>query len=115
MDDILFEILKVVIMVAVLLVTRYLVPWLKSKIDYETVDAVSKWVTEAVLWAEQVYYAKTGPERKQIVVDYIKLLLTQKNISITDEQLNTLIEAAVKQMRIAENSDITIKTEEVKI
>ena len=51
MDDILFEILKVVIMVAVLLVTRYLVPWLKSKIDYETVDAVSKWVTEAVLWA----------------------------------------------------------------
>ena len=36
-------------------------------------------------------------------------MLTAKNISITDEQLNILIEAAVKQMKMEENTGIVIE------
>ena len=62
MNEILFEVLKVVIMVAVLLITRYVIPWVKGCIGADKLE----------------------------------------------EQLDILIEAAVKQMKIEENSGITI-------
>lgn len=41
-------------------------------------------------------------------------MLIAKNISISDEQLDILIEAAVKQMKISENAGVTITaTDEV--
>ena len=44
----------------------------------------------------------------------MKKILKAKNISLTDEQLNILIEAAVKQMKMQENSGILIEaTDEV--
>lgn len=102
MDELLFEVLKVVILVCVALVTRYLVPWIKGKIGQDKLDAAKTWVDAAVLMAQQVYYAKTGPERKEIVIDLLHNMLLEKNISITDEQLDTLIEAAVKAMKMKE-------------
>ena len=44
-----------------------------------------------------------------VYTDLLKEMLTAKNISITDEQLNILIEAAVKQMKMEENAGIVIE------
>ena len=52
---------------------------------------------------------KRNNEKKAIVTDLLKEMLTAKNISITDEQLNILIEAAVKQMKMEENAGIVIE------
>lgn len=103
MNDILFEVLRLLVILAVFIVTCYLVPLIKSKIGQDKLDAVTKWVNTAVLMAQQVYYAKTGAERKAIVVDLLKDILIAKNISISDEQLDMLIEAAVKAMKMEEN------------
>ena len=54
----------------------------------------------AVLMAQQVYDAKPGPERKAIVIDLIRGMLIKKNIDISAEQLDMLIEAAVKAMKM---------------
>ena len=35
MNDILFELLKLIVMIAVLLVMRYAIPWLRSRIGVE--------------------------------------------------------------------------------
>lgn len=71
--------------------------------------AIEKMVTQAVLYAQQVLTSKSGAEKKAIVTDLLKEMLTAKNISITDEQLNILIEAAVKQMKMEENAGIVIE------
>lgn len=103
MNEIIFEALKLLIMIVFFLASCYLLPWLKSMIGQNRLDEIKSWTNAAVLMAQQVYYAKTGPERKTIVVDLLKSMLTAKNISITDEQLDTLIEAAVKAMKMEEN------------
>ncbi len=97
-----FEILKLIVMIAVFIVTCYLIPWVRGKIGQDKLDEITKWVNAAVLMAQQVYFAKTGAERKAIVVDLLKNILIAKNISVSDEQLDILIEAAVKAMRIEE-------------
>lgn len=102
MNDIVFEVLKVIVMLAALLVTRYIVPWIKAKIGTEQLEEVKTWVNAAVLMAQQVHGAKPGEERKQIVLDLVQRMLAEKKIYITAEELDTLIEAAVKAMKMQE-------------
>lgn len=102
MNEMIFEILKLIVMIAVFIVACYLIPWVRGKIGQDKLDEITRWVNAAVLMAQQVYFAKTGAERKAIVVDLLKNILIAKNISISDEQLDMLIEAAVKAMRIEE-------------
>lgn len=110
MNDIVFEVLKLVVMLAVLVVTRYLVPWIKQKIGTDKLIEIEKWAKQAVLMVQQVYKEWSGEDKKVYVTKFLKELLMAKNISITDEQLDVLIEAAVKQMKIEENAGIVIET-----
>lgn len=108
MNEILFELLKVVIMVAVMLITRYAIPWVRERIGADKLALAEKWVRYAVLKAQQVMWADDGPERKAYVTELLKELLIEKNIALSDEQLDILIEAAVKQMKIEAGSGVTI-------
>lgn len=109
MSEMLMEILKVIVMLAVLLVTGYLIPWIKEQIGAKKMDEIRKWVNDTVLMVQQVHKAKPGPERKAIVVDLLYNMLIKKNIDISEEQLNTLIEAAVKAMKMQEKNDTNVK------
>ena len=106
MRDIILEVLKLTIMIATMLITRYAIPWIRAKTENSIMQALIDWTGQAVLAAEQAHDAGTGAEKKAIVTEFIKKLLMQKNISLSDEEINTLIEAAVRQMKI---DDGTIK------
>lgn len=104
MDEIIFQVIKLAVMLSALLITRYAVPWIKKKIDLERLNEIEKWAEKAVLKAQQVFKAKPGAERKAYVTEFLKELLIAKNIALSDEQLDILIEAAVKQMKMKEKS-----------
>lgn len=106
MRDIILEVLKLTIMIATMLITRYAIPWLKAKTQSETMSVLIDWAMQAVLAAEQAHDAGSGAEKKAIVTEFIKRLLIQKNISLSDEEIEMLIEAAVRQMKM---DDGTIK------
>lgn len=108
MNEIIFEVIKVAVMVVVLVVTRYLVPWLKEKIGADKLELTEKWVKYAVLKAEQVFWTESGTDKKAYVTEFLKEILIAKNIALSDEQLDVLIEAAVKQMKIEESAGIVI-------
>lgn len=108
MDEIIFEVIKVIVMIAVLVVARYLVPWIKEKIGADKLAQIEKWTKYAVEMAQQVHWTETGEDKKAIVTKFLKEMLTAKNIALSDEQLDVLIEAAVKEMKIAENAGIVI-------
>lgn len=100
MNNILYEILKAVVVLLLILLTRYAVPYLKQKAENSKYEWVVKWAEVAVKSAEQTVFGdKKGVERKAIVTKFIKKMLLQKNISISDEQLDNIIEAAVFAMK----------------
>ena len=80
MREITLELLKLALMIATLVITRYVVPWIKAKTQSDTMSVLIDWVMQAVLAAEQVHQSSTGAERKLIVTKFIKELLIQKNI-----------------------------------
>lgn len=109
MDEIIFEIIKVIVMVAALFLTRYLVPRIKEKSSADKLVLAEKWAKYAVLKAQQVLWAEKGQDRKAYVTEFLKEILIAKNIALSDEQLDVLIEAAVKQMKMEENAGIVIE------
>ena len=104
MRDIILELLKLTIMIATLVITRYVVPWIKAKTQSDTMSLLIDWTMQAVLAAEQTHDAGSGAEKKAIVTEFIKKLLIQKNISLSDEEIEMLIEAAVRQMKMEDGT-----------
>ena len=100
MNEILFEVLKAVLMLVIVLIARYAIPYIKLLVENTKYAWLVKWVELSVKSAQQTILGdKSGPEKKAIVTKFIKDLLIQKNISISDEQLDTLIESAVYIMK----------------
>lgn len=104
MRDIILEALKLTIMIATMLITRYAIPWLKARTQNETMQILIDWAAQAVLAAEQTHQAGSGAERKAIVTKFIRQILEQKNIALSDEEIDVMIEAAVKQMNEAKTA-----------
>ena len=102
MNDILFEVLKAVLTIAIMVGIRYFIPWAKNTIDSSKLSIVVELITAAVKAAEQtITGTKNGAEKKAIVVKFIKEQLKAKNIDISDEQIDALIESAVYAMNQA--------------
>ena len=98
--ELILQIVQVLISVAVFVITRYLVPAIREWMRGTQLEQIVSWTGQAVLATEQMYSSYTGKERKVIVTQFLRKMLLHKNITISDEELDTLIEAAVKQMNM---------------
>lgn len=99
MNDILFELLKAVISVSIVLVMRYAVPYLKYKLA-ETIDEnVFKEVLKAVKSVQQDPKFNLGTEKKEEVMIRITAWANTHGIKITQKQIAELIETAVFVMK----------------
>lgn len=104
MNEVLFEVLKSVVVLLVILITSYAIPYIRQLVENTKYAWVVKWVDLAVKSAEQTIF-KSGADKKAIVTDCIKRLLIRKNIDMTDEQIDILIESAVFEMNRGKNEN----------
>ena len=104
MDDKVFQIVLAVIPVLGTILTVYIIPLIKEKIGNENLAKYEYWVNIAVKAAELIWTETGhGTDKKQYVIDFMNKMFNSKKTVITEEQLNALIEAAVKQLKIDEN------------
>lgn len=96
--DIIMQALKLVIMVVTLIITRYVIPYLKAKTDAEKLDKVLKYVREGVRAAEQIFDQQDSRTKKKYVMHYVSRILDQMSIPLAEEELELLVEAAVQTM-----------------
>ena len=105
MNDVSFLILKIVVIVAVMLITGFLIPFIKNLIASFKDERVRKLVTEAVQAAEQtIKGAGSGAVKKEEVWDFVSKWLGQHGIDISSDQLDKLIESAVFAMNLAKDN-----------
>ncbi len=102
MSDVIFMILRLAVFIAVLSVARYAIPWIRENTDIAKNQVLMDIVTAAVQYAEQTITGQgTGAEKKAIVTEFLRHQLAEKNLSISEEQLNALIESAVYALNLA--------------
>lgn len=88
------SIIEIVITLLSALVTTFLIPYIKKKISAEKLAELQKWIGIAVEAAEQIYGSKTGTQKKEYVVSFLR----SKGFVIDSEEVNTLIEAEVHKL-----------------
>ena len=105
MDENIFDLILAIIPVLGVIITGFLIPFIKEKIGSEKLAKYEYWVTTAVQAAEMLYTESgSGVEKKQYVVNFLNDMFNKNKVVITEDQLNLLVEAAVKQMKMNEGN-----------
>ena len=93
-------IVNAVIALIAAIITTFLIPWIKSRIDAAKLAQIVEWVGIAVRAAEQIYNESgMGEKKKQYVLDF----LASKGFTLDPDSINAMIEAAVKDLNIEQN------------
>ena len=88
------QIISAVIALISALVSAFLIPWLKTKIDANKLQTIKTYVEIGVKAAEQLYAATDGEEKKAYVINF----LAEHGIRFYVSTIDQLIEAAVLQL-----------------
>ena len=92
-----FNILQVVLAIVSIVVTGILIPLIKTKISKTDLEKALVITDIAVKAAEQIYKESgKGVIKKKYVIDYLK----KSGLNLSDEEINALIEAAVKELNL---------------
>ena len=78
------------------LITRYLIPWIKGKLNDDQYAIFIALVKTGVYAAEQIFTSEQWKEKKQYVVN----LLEENGYKVDETSVDALIEATVRELRI---------------
>ena len=88
------EIIKLAIELVAAIVSLWLIPWLRAKLNAEQVSDMLRWVEIAVSAAEQLYDDLGGKQKKAYVTSFLR----DRGYNVDDEELSLVIEAAVLRL-----------------
>ena len=87
-------IFEAIITIVSLVLTGIIIPYVKQRIGEEKAENLKKWVSVGVKAAEQIYGSKTGQEKKEYVVSFLK----SKGITFDIDEVSALIESEVYKL-----------------
>jgi len=93
-----FDITKIIEAVAVLIaavMSAFVIPLIKSKTTEGQQKQINEWVKIAVVAAEQLRNSGKIKDKKEYVLEF----LADNGITVEEESVNALIEAAVYQLK----------------
>ena len=88
------DLIQAIISLVAVLITGFLVPYLKAKLSKEKFDKLKDLVSVAVKAAEQLYGSKTGQQKKEFVISF----LISKGIKFDVDEVTALIESEVYKL-----------------
>lgn len=100
MDKDLFTIVQYGISILIVIVFRYLIPYVSLKLKDEKYANLLSFIAKAVNAAESIYKETlgSGEQKKNYVINKIKDYIKKNNIKITDEQIDLLIQAIFTEL-----------------
>lgn len=104
MENIITLLIKLVITIIIVIATKFIYPWLKSKLGEQKLNVVKSWATTFVKAAELIYNEQgKGKDKLWYVTEVLNQVLKEMNVSYTEEELRAIIESAVKDLKEGEN------------
>ena len=89
---------EAVIAIAIALVARYAIPWIKEKLTAEQLTKARAVVEIAVYAAEKAFGAGNGKEK----LEYAQSVLAAHGVKLDTIKLHAMIDAAIKKMEQSE-------------
>lgn len=104
MNEGLFNVLLACVPVLGAIITYFVVPFIEASISEKQLSQYKVWADLAVKTAEMLWRESGhGEDKKTYVVNFLNDMFNKNKVVITEEQMNVLIEAAVKMLKDTEN------------
>lgn len=101
MSDVTFYVLQLIVCVSIVIIMRYVIPYLRIKLLKVTDDSIFSEVIKAVKSVQQdpIFKESLGSVKKEEVIIRITAWANSCGIKISQKQLSQLIETAVYMMK----------------
>lgn len=100
MSDNVFKIICLLIPVLGAIITGFVIPYIRTKINVEKTGEIIVWVKKAVEAAEVLFNVPhSGEEKREYVINFIDKMFNSKKEIITKDQIRVLLEAAWREMK----------------
>ena len=106
------QILLGVILIIGIIVSYYVIPFLKTKIDIHQLTMLFNIAQTAVYAAEKIFGAKMGDDKLAYAIGVVKRWLEKKKIYFDEEQIRAAIEEQVKNLDIEDWNTVLNANEE---
>lgn len=98
-SEMITEIIKAVLTIVSILVTAYVVPWLKQKVGEQKYTNFVDFVNKCVRAADQIYEPEQWLDKKVYVVKLAHDYAQKLGISLDEAEIDAIIEALVNFLR----------------
>ncbi|MDE5892392.1 MAG: phage holin family protein [Acetatifactor sp.] len=97
MSQYLFNTLVIVIIAVIGLICKVTIPYIKALISTQDLTVYERWAEIIVKAAEMIWTeTNSGVSKKEYAVDMMNRIFNSKKEVLSEEQIDTLIEACVK-------------------
>ena len=117
MEQVIKLAIELVVLLLSVLVGRYLIPFIKTKVDINKLNLIAEWALKFVKTAENVLDGeKREEEKRELVIAWLMEKATEIGIQLTEDNLRVLLEDAyttmMQELKKAEVKTVEIKNEE---
>jgi uncharacterized protein YpuA (DUF1002 family) len=97
--EIISEITRSVLMVALILISAYFIPWLKNYIGEDKYETIIEFAEIVVRSAEKMYTVEEWAQKKAYAVNMVSNKAKQMGVDINEKEINAIIEGAVQAVK----------------
>lgn len=94
-------IVEAVVSISVILITTYVIPWIKSKIGEDKYALIQTYTELAVRSAEQLYSEEEWKDKKKYVLNCVDEKLREIGLELSEIEINNIIEGIVNAVKKA--------------
>ena len=98
-EEIFLKVVMTLISLMGVIVTYYLIPWLKTRIEDYKLKQLFSFIEYSVRWAEQEFTPEENKKKKGMVYNKAREYLKRIGLELTDEQLDTIVEGIVNEVK----------------
>lgn len=98
-DQIINEAIKLVIMVVVVVIGRYVIPWVKANIDLKQLALIQSYAISVVEAAEMLFKHGDNDSKLEYATSLLSQMLEKVGIKLSPTELRNCVEEAVLDLK----------------
>lgn len=99
--EVVFSIIYCLVTVGAFIAGKYIFPNIPPDVR-DKLEDLAEWAAKFVVWAREFLKAESGEEKMAAVVEQLEQIAEEAGISVTEEQLKAIAQAAYEAMKAGE-------------